>query len=224
MDPNIPTQPVQNETPVTQANLQQPINEIPSSGNKLKWILLIVVLLLFIFGGGTYYLRVKQVKQITPTPAIVQSTPTPTPDPTANWKTYKNTLYGYEFKYPSDIIPYDNNVSFATEPPRILIESAEKVNILYGPAGEDQLVFLIINTNKSAREWFNEDSKQYPEEVTAKEIFFAGKTAIEGNGIGGYNFPYRQLVVARNGYLMVISQVIENQMYNQILSTFKFTN
>lgn len=30
------------------------------------------------------------------------SSPTPTTDPTANWKNYKNTVYGYEIKYPPE--------------------------------------------------------------------------------------------------------------------------
>ena len=61
MDPNIPTQPVQNEIPPFQPNplsqpvvqqpvtqqppiQQQPINQIPSSENKWKLILIIIIL------------------------------------------------------------------------------------------------------------------------------------------------------------------------------------
>src|SRR3989337_1981549 len=59
MDSNIPPQPVQNETPVTQPDPQL-INKIPTPKNKWKLILFIIILIFIIFGGGTYYLGVKQ--------------------------------------------------------------------------------------------------------------------------------------------------------------------
>jgi len=100
MDPNIPTQPVQNEIPPFQPNplsqpvvqqpvtqqppiQQQPINQIPSSENKWKLILIIIILLVIV-GGGIYYLGIRQNKldqQKTITTTITQSTLTSTPTP-----------------------------------------------------------------------------------------------------------------------------------------------
>jgi len=104
MDPNIPAQPAQNEIPPVQPNplsqpiIQQPVNNIVPSGNKGKWIIFIIILLIIV-GGGAYYLGLKQNKLISQnqrkqiTPGISQSSPTPTPNPTANWKTYTSPSY-----------------------------------------------------------------------------------------------------------------------------------
>jgi hypothetical protein len=108
MDPNIPNQPFQNETPPVQPNPlsepiiqqpviqqppiqqapvpQQPANEPPSPGIKLKWILFIIILVVVV-GGGIYYLNIRQNKQnqqnkqnkkTAITQTIAQPSPTPT--------------------------------------------------------------------------------------------------------------------------------------------------
>ncbi|MBI2028353.1 MAG: IPT/TIG domain-containing protein [Candidatus Levybacteria bacterium] len=77
MDPNQQAQSIQPET-FLKPDLPQPINEIPSSRNKLKLILLIITLLVIV-GLGTYYLSVKQNKlnqQVTITPTVAQLSPT----------------------------------------------------------------------------------------------------------------------------------------------------
>jgi len=59
VDPNIPPKPIQNETPISQPNLQ-PISIISTPKNKWKLILFIIIPLFIVFGGGTYYLGIKQ--------------------------------------------------------------------------------------------------------------------------------------------------------------------
>lgn len=44
-------------------------------------------------------------------PKIVPS-PTSTPDPTANWKTYSNTKYGYSLKYPTSVTLREDNTYY----------------------------------------------------------------------------------------------------------------
>jgi hypothetical protein len=105
MDPNIPTQPVQKETQVTQSNLQQTVNKSPSPRGKWELISLIVTLLIIV-GSGTYYLGIRQNKLLSQNqqkqviPTIVQSIPTPTLAPTASWNTYTSFVGGFEIKYP----------------------------------------------------------------------------------------------------------------------------
>jgi hypothetical protein len=102
MDQNQPQQPVQNTNPVSQPNLQQPATEAPKSKSKFKIILLIAAILLAIYGGA-YYFVINQLdnfinhSQKPKTTSV--SKPTPTPDPTANWKTYKNDKYGFEVEF-----------------------------------------------------------------------------------------------------------------------------
>ncbi|HSX40096.1 MAG TPA: hypothetical protein VLF68_00635 [Candidatus Saccharimonadales bacterium] len=103
MDPNQPNQvpPVQNlpQTPVPSANQTPPAPHFP------KTLLIgVVVFILVILGAGAFVLQSKnnkqQIAQLTPAPTK-PITPPSTPDPTANWKTYTNTMYGYTLKYPN---------------------------------------------------------------------------------------------------------------------------
>ena len=45
----------------------------------------------------------------TETPTMA---PVPTPDPTAGWKTYSSTKYGYSVKYPTTLTPYEDNTYY----------------------------------------------------------------------------------------------------------------
>jgi hypothetical protein len=107
MDPNIPTQPIAQQQVAQQPPIQQ--NPIPSSRIRWKLILLITILLIIV-GSGTYLLGTKQNKLIAQdqqkaiTPTIVQTSPTPTLNPTANWKTYTSNYLSNNFsiKYPAN--------------------------------------------------------------------------------------------------------------------------
>ncbi|MEK7558940.1 MAG: PsbP-related protein [Patescibacteria group bacterium] len=89
--------PAQTVPPVQPASSVTP----PSSKSFLsgKLIILIVIFLIIFAGGGTYLaLNFKS----EPTPPFVGGSPIKSPesDPTATWKTYTNTTYGFSFKYP----------------------------------------------------------------------------------------------------------------------------
>ncbi len=72
--------------------------------NDIVVMSLSVLLLISVFIAGFFAYKTQSlVKEITklksiPTPI---ATVTPSPDPTANWKTYKNNDYGFTFKYPN---------------------------------------------------------------------------------------------------------------------------
>lgn len=64
---------------------------------------LIALIAAAVASAATYFtLNSQKTAQLPaqPTP-IVQAQPTPTPDETANWKMYTNNSYGFSFKYPS---------------------------------------------------------------------------------------------------------------------------
>lgn len=67
--------------------------------SKLPMVLVSLVVLLLI-GGGGIFLGTQFAKAPTPSPAPVLVTPTVPADPTANWQTYANTKYNFSFKYP----------------------------------------------------------------------------------------------------------------------------
>jgi hypothetical protein len=104
MDPNIPVQPAQNETQVTQPNLQQTVNKSPSPRGKWKLISLIIIILVVV-GGGAYFLIENKIllfqnQQKTIIQTSTKSSPTSAPISTADWKTYTNSQYGFSIKYP----------------------------------------------------------------------------------------------------------------------------
>jgi hypothetical protein len=75
---------------------------------KTFWIFFITSILITVVAGGGYLLATKQSvflsqnQQKTITPPTEQSTPTPTLDLIANWKTYRDSDFGFEFKYPAE--------------------------------------------------------------------------------------------------------------------------
>jgi len=100
------------ETPAIEQSPTKP--PTPSFQEKLKankFRILAGVLGILVFAGavfGAYKLGQRQAQpaaQPTPTPEVVA---TPTPDLTADWKTYTNTKYGYSIKYPQGVIVEDD--------------------------------------------------------------------------------------------------------------------
>lgn len=108
-------------TPVSTDNQVQPVPETPpknvpccSPQNKFICILATLILALIV-GAGSFLLGKNSTKEtplpivkVSPTPAI----PTPIPDLTANWLTYVNKDYQYEFKYPNEWNIQDKTKNF----------------------------------------------------------------------------------------------------------------
>lgn len=88
-------------------NPSGPINTIKSTEepkqNNFLISLLSILLLISVFIAGFFAYQtqklVKELRVIGNKPEPTAS-PTQTPDPTADWKTYTNTKYGFSFKYP----------------------------------------------------------------------------------------------------------------------------
>jgi hypothetical protein len=80
--------------------------------NVLKVLILIVVFLLVGIGGVYAGMQIsKKQTQIPLTPQTTEApiiSPTLVPDETANWKTYRNDKYRFEFKFPDDWSATDN--------------------------------------------------------------------------------------------------------------------
>jgi hypothetical protein len=109
---NKPEQPISQPLPIEQA--ASPKKKY--SFKKTFWIFFITSVLIAVIVGGGYifvtkqniFLSQNQYKTIVPT--IKQPVSVPTSDPTANWKTYRNVDYGFEFKYPRNSSPYKDKV------------------------------------------------------------------------------------------------------------------
>jgi len=217
MDPNIQTQPVQNQTPVTQMSLQQTTAQIPSSGSKFKWALLIVVLLLII-GGGTYYLGARQNKLIVQkqaTPTVTQSTPTPTSDPTANWKTYTNTQNYYSFQYP--------DAMFSIQ------EEGSRTRLLEGMGYAFEV--NAIQTTDTMENWLikEKNNGQFPDDnwKSVQSTFQSYPALLLQSLSNTMQVAMDVFVIKNNNLIYEISfskEASDKTVVDQILSTFKFIN
>ena len=70
--------------------------------------IILIVVIVILLGAVGYFAFVKKSEPVAqqPTPTPTQTnipTPTPAPNKTANWKTYNNTQYGFQFKYPPNL-------------------------------------------------------------------------------------------------------------------------
>jgi len=82
----------------------------------------LIVVIVILVGAVGYFAFVNKSEPITgqPTPTPTQTntavSPTPTPQgETANWKTYRDTTYGFGIKYPSNWNLKNNVLSFSTK-------------------------------------------------------------------------------------------------------------
>ncbi|MDP2692978.1 MAG: PsbP-related protein [bacterium] len=210
---------------------QPPIDEIPPSKSKFKLILFIVILLLVV-GGGAYYLGAKQNKQIVEDKLTVQNQQvaennnvtknklttqneqkqiTPTPDPTANWKTYMSKYNTYSIKYPQNWYIYEYKQGGGTGISDI--PNPEDMPHTISPQGHTLIIvgelFPSIPIPKDA------SSKQFS--INSYTGLRSDQTTSYGSGeiVDFYN-------PNRGNNVELAKYVDENNMFDQILSTFKF--
>lgn len=148
------------------------------------------------------------------------ATPTPT-DETATWKTYKNTNYGYEVKYPSEwkitsahqsIISFGDTFTIGTECidgrgfPEDAVSQSKKVTY-------NGRVFII---NKV----YVQDGKKLFE-YTATTEFPTNYRA--SNPSSELPADYYQTACKVVGFYVNVNKNVTDSLIEQILSTFKFT-
>lgn len=161
---------------------------------------------------------------------VITQIPSPTSNPTANWKTYTNTTYGYSFRYPDDHTVYR---SVDQQKPALIpaTSTSDTVNV----SAEEGMVFCcepvtVSFTIKNSGDILSLASQylqkfEESERPEIKNITFQGKPSIEVNGPGGFNPPYKLLIIPLGGNTSLqIVQNLENPLLTNILSTFKFTD
>lgn len=224
--PNIslPSQVPVNPVPVPPVEPPSPPKTLP-----LKWIIIIIALLAGIVLTGTYFIFKSQSGKQTPQPAPQVSvqpavSSTPTPDETANWKTYTNKTYGFSIKYPSDLEVEDKSSQFP--PFTIFITDKTKQVPSEGGSKINLYAFVEIKSSNSSLMYYVNDTKNNLEYIDKKkvgEIEFV--IAREKFGMTGGNFD-RYLAQNRD-YIITFANspyALDEQIFNQILSTFKFIN
>lgn len=112
--------------PIPQPVAANPQSPVPSPKTSKIPLILGLILIILVIGISALWLGKssggQNLAQPTPTlvPAILEPTPTemvlpttivstPTPDPTAGWKTYTNTKFGFSVSYPPEAVAQPRN-------------------------------------------------------------------------------------------------------------------
>lgn len=154
----------------------------------------------------------------------VKRLPTPTPDPTANWKTYENQEYNFQFKYPST---YEN-----TGKP----EDLSRVGLIaldsFNNSDKTARIDVYLDSNEfsldNLKHYAPTDGMKPIPEIIGKNTFY-----YYGPGGGGVEYPDQYFFDLKDHILYFIfsgpyindktpSQETKN-LEKEIFSTFKFT-
>lgn len=134
----------------------------------------------------------------------------PTPDPTANWKTYTDQENNFSFKYPSD---WNTDSSYKSVNSSIhFFKAGDKHLYTYMQAKGNEQLIVSLQVNQSL------DEIQKRLNINDSSTTVAGKKALRfATGV------YVLLGPSNNKILSVyIPQYPSNGIFDQILSTFKF--
>jgi len=268
METNKPNQSPTPTPPNTQPTNTPPTTQTPPPTPKTKkpYLLISLVILLLSATGvlGYKYYQVKQQldSQPTPPPQLVVSSPSPivSPttevDPTANWKTYTNTEYGYSIKHPTKLTVGENgmsrgNTEIATaivlyeegdssnfESPRFAITvrfdstnfenisnnhyqklTTNKLSESDKKAAQENLGYLIAD-NKAVKPIVKTSFNNLP----AYQYTISGSTIDDGAAEYGVSTENHHYIWIEKGNSFYLISFTDNEIMNQILSTFKFTN
>lgn len=207
--------------------------------NKIS-IILGVLLLVAASAAGYFYWQGQQyqnqpiVQYVSPTPTSVPTTQ----DETVNWKTYSNSKLGFELKYPPGWFVAENSDNVYITPKK---PTPDQFPPLHGIPG----AFTILDYSDS--QWHKDFTQKLmldprpiqdirgQEYSRVEKIILSGIEAVKtiqyGEAdmatVGGYR---TDIYVLNSGHLLDIfypnqyNKSYDHRVYDQILSTIRFTN
>lgn len=202
----------------------------------------IILLFLVIVGLGAYLLGTQV--NIFQKPSSTLS-PTPIPNPTANWKTYSNSKYGFQIHYPDSLFFKEGDDT--NQPPFIFVGSLIEAKYANQSIHYPFIGMNIIKTDLSPKVWVDEKGTIYsfigngnaPKSINPSDYFYSGvqdKKEIQISAGSAVRFIsegtsyglLHTIFQLKKGYLIDIYShksgvgEIDDNIYYQILSTFKF--
>ena len=201
-----------------------------SSNSNITIISMALFVLMSLVVVGFLYYQNQQLKSMLASyqVPVVSPTPTATTDPTADWKTYINEKGKFTFKYPDDVtIENQKNISNT-----VGIGITDTVKAFNSSGGSSGIPYFInieynqpLNKNSTTpdglkidnQQEINVDGKvatQYVYEVTKLQVGFDVGDKTENIFIKNNS----------NSILIQLTDYTKLTLFNQILSTFKFTS
>ncbi len=216
MDP----QPIQSSTPMPSSSAPTP----PSASHKPSWMLWVLGILAVavISSGATYLLlgtKATQQPVVAPKVAVF---PSSTPDSTANWKTFKSN-YGYTVKYPST---WETHIAAPGAPVEDQVDSGS--TRYFSPLKDAQGKHVSIDVYLAST-----TSLQLQQEVISHFGWNNKKTTNFSLGdinaqktTGIDNGRQNEVVIfQKRNYIFIMGTTpVELDIFDQMLSTFKFTD
>lgn len=216
--------PHQKITPEPQPEINLP--ETPELPKKKPWFIISAILLILVLLGTTAFFIYqnsqlkRQISQIEsgPTPT---TQPSPTPDPTADWQTYTNQEYQYEFK----CSPNSTHKVYLTQ------GDGHKTPYYEQGCNENQNQIRISVNKFISQEEFTLEEKikelsgvhlrpaDFKEAIISDYKIITYKTLNTSGQIEG-NFA--EILLNENKFIRLTG--FSEQYFDQILSTFKFFN
>jgi len=210
-----------------------PTDPKPAKKFSLKLIIGIIIFLLLAGGAAaaSFYVFKQQSSNIsakpttTPTviPGLTRNPVSPTPDPTANWNTYIG--HKYSFKYPpswKEDSPSESGWLISTNDLN-LNSTAPKGAYIYEPWTKDAIPVWNSNFSKLQTKEITLDGQ--PASIgSTKDVGVVGSVGLTVR----YRYPKSNQYLGEFSYISLVSSPKEYDqnlvIFNQILSTFKFTD
>jgi len=231
--------------PIAQNPIQPPIesNSLPVGKKSLpKWPLIVIgVILLVIIIGGTYFLgknqNVSPNKLSIPTQITAVPTAIPTPDPTADWKTFNSQKYAFSIKYPTDLNPEEFLTPFYSVTFKTVGAAQGELSTFDILANPD----TFIAKDPAAYDWLSADMvdsfmAMVPGATRQVDtIIFTKKPDITVAGLQGTvinvkttddSTDQNRMFIKHSGnmYMIVNNQNSDQTVFNNFVSTLKFTD
>lgn len=224
---------------------QDPQVQEKSHGSKMILVIFGAVTLILI-GVGAYVLGAKQSQPVVQNSVQTTPIPSPTPDPTANWKTLIND-YGFSLKYPSSlrVLGVGMQVDEISAPEVIISKDPDDSKNSY-PTFHVSIVKKEFTSNKDLSlesiAKANYEANQANKNVFVQVINPISQTTLDGQeaytytllskGFSGKGMGWGSLIAEKlkvieseydNKHIIIVYSA-NDSTFDQILATFKFTD